>query len=254
MDQKIYFDILKEKGNGFFVQYHPPTTGFLFASLTITYLAEVNIIDVIKELEKQNKKWTERYPITVMSNAFDKRGNLIDLSPIKPTNYLTSLIHENTIENHWTIIENNAFPSNVLDSTFLLNIYSDINYKTQSEINFTVYQKEKSIKHFKTLLIIWAVVIPVFISLLEFFSPTWVAVIALLFSFWKAYQQWLQITGRIKKSETDIAEENKEIAMRHHQYHCELNPEGFLRLKNENFNTAEEGRIKYEYDSSSNSK
>ncbi len=41
--------------------------------------------------------------------------------------------------------------------------------------------------------------------------------------------------GYTKKSEREKAKEAAELRMRHHHYHCELNPDGFARLKHENF-------------------
>ncbi len=37
------------------------------------------------------------------------------------------------------------------------------------------------------------------------------------------------------KSKAEVQKEAEEARMRHHHYHCERNPEGFQRLKLENF-------------------
>lgn len=249
VSKKLDFESLKERGDNFFVEYSPPGPGMLFATLSVTYIVDVTVDKVINELECQNRKWIERYPVPLMASAFDKLGDLIDLSHVKKTSHLTTLIVNNEIDDRWELLKDEVFPQHVLDSQFLLSTYSDINFRTQSEINLSVDKEAKSMRHFKKLLIFWAVFIPALISILEFISPTWVAIIALAYSLWKAYQHWRLMTGRANKSEKDMAKEEEERKMKHHHYHCELNPDGFLRLKIENFKRSSEENVRNEFNS-----
>ncbi|HXV49315.1 MAG TPA: hypothetical protein VEB61_10970, partial [Candidatus Binatia bacterium] len=45
----------------------------------------------------------------------------------------------------------------------------------------------------------------------------------------------LKLLGMWPKTDRDLATEEEELRIRHHHYHCERNPEGFRRLKLENF-------------------
>lgn len=130
-----------------------------------------------------------------------------------------------------------------------MDTYSDIKYRTQSEVNEAALKKANSMKHFRMLLIVWAVFIPAIIAVLGFLSPMWIAALALAYSLWKAFQQWRLMTGRAKKSKKDIAKDEEDLRMKHHHYHCELNPDGFLRLKIENFNHKAEEYVRNEFNS-----
>ena len=247
--ERIYFDSVKERGDTFFVKYSPPNPGVSFATLSITYSVVVNINDVIVELESQAKKWIDKYPVPVMVSAFDKFGNLMNLDKVKGSSHLIAFRQKGEIENHWKLLKDSEIPQDALNVQFLLSTYSDINSRTQSEVEKAALKKAKSMNHIKVILIVWAVFIPALIAILEFFSPVWVAALALAYSLWKAFQQWRLMTGRRNKSEKDIAKEKEDLRMRHHHYHCEQNPDSFLRLKLENFNRNAKERVRNEFNS-----
>jgi len=68
----------------------------------------------------------------------------------------------------------------------------------------------------------------------------------LSFSLWKALVKALKLLGKWKESPQALNVQEEERRMRHHHYHCELNPEGFMRLKIENFERKERERIQNE--------
>jgi len=73
-----------------------------------------------------------------------------------------------------------------------------------------------------------------------------VAILVLAYGLLKAVIQWLKMTGRWKKSVKEIAKDADDLRMRHHHYHCERNPDGFLRLKVENFDRESREQVKKE--------
>ena len=249
MTEKVYFNSVKEKHEAFFVEYHPPMHNVPFATLHINYHKAEDTKEVIAQLETQASIWAEKYPVPVMASAFDEYGDLIGFGSEKESSHLTVIERNGRYENHWNLLKDNEFPVEVLDTKFLLSVYSDIGYRTQTEVTAAAYKSIKPMRRLKVILLIWAVFIPVLIAILEFFSPTWIAVIALTYSFWKAYQQLLLMTGRKKKSEKEIAKEEEDLRMKHHHYHCEQNPDAFTRMKIENFKCDSKNRIKDEFDS-----
>lgn len=249
MNSKLYFDSVKEKYDTFFVEYRPPLNGFLFATLRITYLGDVRADAVISDLEKHAMKWVQKYPVSLMAWALDEHGRMIDLRNENGQKYLTALKNGGSFDIHWDPLPDSAFPTETLDADYLLSVYSDIGHRTQDEVTESAFESIKPMRRLKIIILIWAVFVPAFIAVLEFFSPTWIAVIALLYSFWKAYQEYLLMTGRKEKSDAKIAKEKEELRMRHHHYHCEKNPEGFIRLRNENFKADAKERIKNEFES-----
>jgi predicted RNA-binding protein with RPS1 domain len=56
-----------------------------------------------------------------------------------------------------------------------------------------------------------------------------------MYSLYKAVEKALRLTGKWPKSKAEVQKEAEETRMRHHHYHSERNPEGFERLKLENF-------------------
>lgn len=245
MDEKIYFNMKSEKNERYFTEYHPPSPGWRFSTLSINYICEVSSEQVVKDLEDQSKLWTNRYPVSLMASAFDLNGDLIDLCKAKASSHLITILKANGSYASWELQGDAEFPD--LEIEDQLEIFKDIGFRTQSEINRKSDVRVKSMKRFKILLVFWAVFVPLIISILEFFSPEWIGVLALGYSFYKAYKQWRIMTGRDEKSEKEKAKEEEEHAMRHHHYHCELNPEGFLKLKSENlkFYLAQEVQNKY---------
>ena len=249
MTERLYFESIKEKHDTFFLKYHPPMSNVPFATLHITYLDTVKTGDVIANLERQARLWAERYPVPVMASAFDKYGDLISFDSEKNSSHLTVIERDGRLESYWRLLEDTEFPEEVLDMKFLLSVYEDIGCRTQTEVTAAAYESFKPMRQYKIVLLIWAVFIPALIATLEFFSPTWLAAIALSYSLWKAYQQWLLMTGRKKKTDTEITKEEEELKMRHHHYHCEQNPDAFLRMKIENFKRDAKARVEDEFDS-----
>lgn len=232
--EKLYFDKIKEKHDSLIVEYNPPAINHSYAMLSITSIKPIELIELIDRMESLTEKWIERYPVPLMASAFDQFGALIDLTTKRKSNHLIGIPRNGSIEYHWELANNNTFDSKYLNTEYLKSIYTDINYRTQEDINLTVSNRIKPIRRLKVILIIWAIFIPALITILEFFSPPWLALIALFYSLYKAYRQWSIMTGRKKKSESELATDKEEALMKHHHYHCKLNPDGFLRLKNEN--------------------
>tara|TARA_R110001592_G_C13093662_1_gene743627 strand:+ start:341 stop:1090 length:750 start_codon:yes stop_codon:yes gene_type:complete len=245
MEEKIYFNTKSEKNDRFFTEYHPPNPGWKFSTLSINYINEVSSEQAVKDLEDQSKQWTNKYPVSLMASAFDLNGYLIDLCEEKPASHLIIILKDGDSVSSWELQGDDEFPDIDIDEQ--LEIFKDIGFKTQSEINHNSDLRVKSMKKFKLLILFWAVVIPLIISILEFFSPEWVGVLALGYSFWRAYKQWRIMTGRDEKSEKEKAKEKEERTMRHHHYHCELNPEGFLKLKCENLKASLSEEVQKKY-------
>ena len=81
----------------------------------------------------------------------------------------------------------------------------------------------------------WAVGVPAGAALVEFKAPQWLAFLVFGYSLLRAYIHALKLAGRWPRTETELASEDEKRKMEHHHYHCQRNPEGFRRLKRENF-------------------
>ena len=75
------------------------------------------------------------------------------------------------------------------------------------------------------------------------------SLIALFYSIYKAIQKLLELTGKWPKSKRKKEKEQEELLKNHYYYHCQMNPEGFQKLKNENFENMSKEDIKKEAES-----
>lgn len=249
MDKNIYFSQIREKGNGYYVKYTPPRPRGLFASFRITFMGEVDIDTASEALEEQSTYWAKKYPVSVMGMIFNKDGSSIKLEGLRLSNHLTTIVNNGIVEKYWEFIGDDKFPDLWKNPERLIEIYHDVPYKRQGQIDKEVRENYKGIRILKLMILFWAVFVPLIVALLEFFSPDWIAVIVLLYSFWKAYQKWLVMTGRKEKSKKELEEEKENLAMRHHHYHCSINPDGFEKLKLENLKEDLIDRVEKENDS-----
>jgi uncharacterized protein YeaC (DUF1315 family) len=60
------------------------------------------------------------------------------------------------------------------------------------------------------------------------------ALVALIYSLYKAIQKGLELTGKWPKSKRRKEKEREEELKEHYYYHCKMNPAGFKRLMLEN--------------------
>ncbi len=71
---------------------------------------------------------------------------------------------------------------------------------------------------------------------MQFLGPVWLGVAVSIYASYKALREGLKILGVNKTSKKEMKEAEIERKKKHYLYHCERNPEGFLRLMAENFN------------------
>ena len=169
MNENIYFDCKKEKGESFYVEYCPPRPSIPFATLSVTYITNAPPEIASSELERQCERWIRKYPIPIMGTVFNKEGRVLNLDTARPSSHLTVLLVDHNIEKRWDFLKDEEFPENALNSEHLLLTYKDFSCKTQSEINNALKEKYKGIRIFKLVLIFWVVIVPVAIATLEFF-------------------------------------------------------------------------------------
>lgn len=146
----------------------------------------------------------------------------------------------------WNIDDLTAHLENVSRPPDWRSIYKDVPVRTDVEVKQVAEDRfrlrVRQARFLKILLTLWLAAIPAGYAIFEFLGPEWLALLGLAFVLWKAWRTALRIWGRAKPSAREIEKAEKDRKMRHYYYHCERNPEGFLRLKLENLeNDAREG-------------
>jgi len=69
------------------------------------------------------------------------------------------------------------------------------------------------------------------------------AIAVLLYSLSQAFRTARKLFWHLEPSKSEKEKAEKELTMGHYYYHCERNPEGFARLKVENFEREARERI-----------
>ena len=236
-DSHLFFESLKEDRGWYFVEYQPPRHGFQFATVQLVVLDNSKTAeDISISLEAELVIWLERYPIPIMATAFDETGTLISLEATKGCDHLFGYFDE---KNHklfmeWHLLSNEELPKAALDPSYIRKIYSEISFRTGRQNREAAEAHAKQIRLGWWVVFIWAVVVPLAVSILGWWSD-WLSIIVLLYSLYKAIEKALRLMDKWPKSKLEIQKEVDLREMQHHHFHCKSNPEGFNRLKNENF-------------------
>jgi hypothetical protein len=234
--EAVRFESLKEHRGWYFVEYSPPTAGLRFSSVGLTCLESRDASVVARAMESEARYWINRYPIPVMVSAFEADGGVFNLNDARPCNYLfawdeypyTELILT------WRVVTDEELPDVALDVDFVQTLFAGVPYKSRDEIKEDVARHLEKVRMGRRLVFIWAVVIPAGVAILEWWSDL-LGLVIVICALCKAGAMALRLSGRIPKSEAQRKKEEDDLQMRHHHYHCVRNPEGFARLKAENF-------------------
>lgn len=246
--EKIYFSAVKENRNQYYVEYYPPAPAYLFATLSITFLAAYSHHEIIEIMEQEATIWLKKYPISLMVSSFDDAGDLIYLNDLKPESHLICFYNstKTVVEFHWALLRNEQIPQDALDTDYLLEVYESFNKKTSDELKLEAEKHHKQMRLGMKIVVFWAVGLPTLVMVIEFFIPQWLAALVLTYGLCKALTRWFKMTGRWPKTAAEIAREAEDLQIRHHHYHCKMNPDGFTRLKLENFENESKARIQNE--------
>jgi hypothetical protein len=237
-----FFEKIDLRRNGdYIVTYYPPDKWRDFAILQLTFLQARAPEEIIRKLESELLYWLQRYPIRAMASAFDDTGSFIYLGDASIEHHLVGWVEPGSGKPSlsWRLSDLTRFSKMHALPADLREVYHDIPYLTeeqrQADIDRNVAKRRRSIRFLRGISIVWFVLVPIGVALFEYFGPEWLATAVLLYSLWQGVQEWLRITGRKKQSQREKEKSDKDLKMGHYYYHCERNPEGFLRLKVENF-------------------
>jgi hypothetical protein len=250
-EEKLFFDTIKEDRGPYFVEYKPPIASCRFATLSLVYPHRVDPATVAKTVETELNQWLTRFPIPLMVSAFDEKGDLYRLEGVRPSNHAIGFLDPITkrVRIFWELLENDQIPSDALDTNYLKTVYSNVGYRTSEDLARESRENIKRLRIGWAIFFVWLIIVPAILAVLEWLSPPWMTFLVMLYSLWKAFEKGMKLTGRWKKSRRELEKEKEEQDKGHHHYHCKANPEGFLRLKVENFARWERERIQSEAES-----
>ncbi len=236
-EDQLFFEKLKVHRGWYFVEYNPPLASYPFATAQLVILDEGKAERVARAMEHELASWLNRYPVPLMVSSFDGTGTLISLSGVRDCDHLIGWQDSvsGKLVSHWRIVGNAGFPRASWDAESLKSVYGDIAFRTSAQLKESALKSRRLIRLGWWLVLIWGVAVPVVVAIIELTAPQWLAVLVFCYSICRAYIEALKLLGKWPKTDSELAKEEEERRMRHHHYHCERNPEGFLRLKQDNF-------------------
>ena len=243
----IRFGLLKEDRDWYFVEYSPPMANYRFSLLQLSVVESRDAQAVATAMESEVGEWLSRYPVPVMATAFSSDGSVLSLKGDRPIDNLMAWLDPAQSQPvlRWELVANDALPDVALNREFLKEIFANVPFKTGREIQEEVAKQIAAQKVGWWLVFVWAVLVPLGVAVLEWWSDL-LGLVVLGYAFVKAAIQALRLTGHLPKSTRQREKAAEELKVRHHHYHCERNPEAFERLKAENFDREEIERTKAE--------
>jgi hypothetical protein len=247
--ENLYFDLIKEDRGSYFVEYQPPASNNPFATLNLVYPENYDLDSVADTMKAEVAHWLARYPVPIMAWAVDGAENSIQPHGDADDGLLVGWHAPDTVTltYAWKV---DGLPPFLNDTTNLPDwrtIYKDVPFRTDAEIKANANREWIKARNqnlaLKVILAIWLAVIPSAWAIIQYLGPQWLAIAVLLYSLWQAFRTARKLFWRVAPSKSEKEKAEKGLKMGHYFYHCERNPEGFARLKVENFEREAKERI-----------
>jgi hypothetical protein len=198
-------------------------------------------------METEARAWLARYPVPLIATAFSVDSSVLSLEGVRPNDNLMawSRLPDTEPTLRWEIVADEELPDIALNRDFVKNLFANVPSRTGREIKEQVAKESAVRKVGWWLVFVWAVVVPLGVAILEWWSDL-LGLVVVGYALFKAVTTALRLTGRLPKSRHQREKEVEDLRMRHHHYHCVRNPEAFERLKAENFRRLEIERTRAE--------
>jgi hypothetical protein len=254
MDQ--LWHTIEEARDNYFVSYSPAGKHSYLAIVTLTYQSEIPSNKKIAEaVERELRHWMARFNVPIMATARNATRDAIEFGEEFRDGFLFGHTKENDeIELHWGPSSDESIPDDMKTPEYRSEEYKDIPYTSRSKIIEGQKQHNKIIQTGKALVLIWVVVIPAIFVVVGYYDWFLVGLIAMLYCLMKGLVETLRIGGYLKESKRKKEKREEELEKDHHNYHCKKNPEGFARLKAENFKREDEIEALKKFDTIKNNK
>lgn len=233
---RVIRDKIQEHRGGYFVTYCPADRGQWLAIVSLSYQEEIDFAEIKNAMERELKYWLQRFSVPLMVSSFDVRGSVIYFDGGSRKSHLTGYVDPKTgeIVQRWGIFKDDEFPSEQKEAGYLERAYRDVPFRLQDDVRRKV-RREARIRGrvIRTIVFFYAggaLLFEIVALGVEWLGHT-LAAISIATGLYKL----AKAMGWLKPSERDQEEAEKERKMAHYYYHCERNPEGFNRLKIENF-------------------
>jgi hypothetical protein len=247
----VFRDELKQSRSNYFVSYSPADCRQPeFAILNLTFQTGRPSNDHIRRyMEEELLIWLNRFPVPLMVSSFDESDSFLHLSDRSDDSILMGYIDPNSgaVVSKWALLRQDQLPAAQLSKEYLQKIYTSVPTRLRREVELAAEEKNRQFR--KALLIvksgfIFVAAVPLLIEMVSW-GIAWVGYLLQAVSVITGGYKIGRAAGWIPQTSAAKAKAEKMRKMEHYFYHCEKNPEGFLRLKVQNFERdAKEGTAK----------
>jgi hypothetical protein len=237
---QIWRDKLKESRGKYFVEYDPADSMCEFATINLIFPDQKpKPSEMRAAMEREMKLWLKRFKVPVIITSFDATDSKIHLPNDDGKSTLMAYVDPKSeqIVKRWGFFENGEMPIEQMSSDYHAEIYRDVAFRRAG-----VVRKAGEIENKRMLVglrifkagIIFVAAVPVAIELICL-GIGWLSATLQGISLATGAYKIAKAAGWVKKSAFQKEEDEKQSKMKHYYYHCSRNPEGFERLKIENF-------------------
>lgn len=250
MQEKIYFDTVKTSADGYMVDYSPDYQGNR-ALLILSFMNNQSKAEMARIMEQELMRWVEKYPIMTQVLACDESDSAVEVKDFDSYGLLW-WINPKTKQSYttWEALETPNYPIADFTDTWG-KIFKEISFRTQAQVkedaDKLAKQKRKEYRVFRFIMLIWLFVIPATWIVIQQFGPEW---IGWAVSTYAVYKLLLELKKMYfsKSGKPETPEQKEKREMEHHHYHCKLNPDGFAKLRSENFRKEIRKQTRNEYE------
>ncbi len=235
------FEKITEAREDHYSEYAPPALGHKFSVLQIVVLVEQSKGEVGEKVSSEVEYWLGRFQYPIMITVFDSSEKILEIPHFGGAKHLVAWNDAVTKVNRTSANLSDADFERAVEHSFpnRFEVFSGLKFETiadrQLRIRAELDHSNRRMSWFKLLLLLWFLVVPIVWLIATSFGPTWLAILATAYSLFQIVNYGSMLFGWREPSSKIIKERNEETQMKHHHLHCKMNPEGFERLKLENF-------------------
>lgn len=236
-NEKVFRDKVKEHRGNYYVSYQPADARFPFAIIQLTFLGNGTDVSVVKSaMEHELKIWLSRFRVPVMVSSFDAKDDLIRTATESDQSHLTGYVdlQTNEIIQRWGLLKDDELPSEQMDAGYLARVYEGVPFRLQEVVRQNATRETRAMGRSIRMIVFLLAGVPLLIEIVSL-GVTWVGHVLAGISITAGLYKLTKTMGWLKPSQRAKEKAEKDLRMRHYFYHCEENPEGFNRLKIENF-------------------
>lgn len=235
--QKVFRDSIDCHRGDYFVTYTPAIWCRPHATISLTFLnSDSEKKSIKKAMEQELFFWLKRYPVPAMVTSFDTKDDIVYVSDNPDESHLIGYIDTQSgqVNRYWRLLKNEELPAEQMEGNYLAEIYKEIPSRRQVDVQAKAYREAKATGRALRLFMLFIVGVPVLIEIVSL-GIEWIGYLLSIISVSVGSYKLCRAMGWIKPSKREQEKAEKDLRMSHYYYHCEKNPEGFNRLKVENF-------------------